>query len=226
MSNDKVWQYVGEDGSFDICIDPSDNTKWTVIQQEAYSLEKQDIVMKKFAEEFPNFSVDSYKMLTDACSRSEAMSLWLINANLTYSQQAQVPLFLKDTIEPSKFVDLQTNLTRINKKISDISKEKRDLADKYKSDLRKLDLKELKETKDLKDKDKFLHILSLNSSSLPFSVQINIEKYVPNDKENMQESRQMYARECLILYKKGLCEILSNNPDVDIVKIIEENRLK
>jgi hypothetical protein len=95
-----------------------------------------------------------------------------------------------------------------------------------KKDLRKLDLKEAKLTKEIKDKDKFLHVLSLNASSLPFSVLLNIEKYVPNDKEEMQESRAMFARECLILYKKGLCQLIKENPQIDILSVIEDNKLK
>jgi hypothetical protein len=132
MTSDKIFSYNEENGKFDIVVDTTDNSKWTVIRQESYSLDKHELIMRKFNEDFPQFNVENYKMLTDACSRSESMTLWLINANLTYSEESQVPLFVKDIIEPEHFVKLQSDLTLINKKVSEVSLEKRALVENYK----------------------------------------------------------------------------------------------
>lgn len=199
---------------------------WTVIKQESYKLSKSELVLSKFKKDFSAFQIDDYEMLTRVCSRSKKLTEWLINANLIFSDEAQLPIFLKDIVEPKQFSNLQSDLTRINKVISDYSIKKRELADKYKNDLRKLDVEEENAVDKIKEKDKLLTVLSLNSTCLPLTLQLQIEKYVPKDIENMQESREMYGRESLIQYKKMLCKIVMEVKDVDIKKIIDDNQLK
>lgn len=198
---------------------------WTVVKQESYKLSKEKIIVDKFNEEF-KFIVKDYKELTNACSRSKAFTEWLINANIAYSEEAELPLFIKDVIEPEHFSKLQTELTLINRKIADYSIRKRDLAERYKSDLKELQIKEEQETSKMKQKDKLLEVLSLNSQYLPFTLQLQIERYTPKDEENSQESREVYARECLIKYKRALCQIVVDNPSVDITEVINSNMLK
>lgn len=199
---------------------------WTVIKQESYKLSKSELVLAKFRKDFSAFQIDDYEMLTRVCSRSSKLTEWLINANLIFSDEAQLPLFLKDIVEPKQFNSLQTDLTKINKVISDYSIKKRDLAERYKNDLKRLDNEEEIDVNKIKSKDKLLTVLSLNSTCLPLTLQLQIEKYVPKDKENMQESREMYGRESLIQYKKMLCKIVMEIEDVDIKKIIDDNQLK
>lgn len=202
-----------------------DFSEWTVVRQESYKLNKDELIVRKFREEF-NFEIKDYKELTNTCSRSRAFTDWLINANLTYSEEAELPLFLKDVVEPKHFNILQSSLTEINKKISEFSIKKRNLAEKYKSDLAEIQKNEDLETKRVKEKDKMLKILSLNSQYLPFSLQLQIERYTPKDEENSQESREVYARECLIKYKRSLCQLVNDEPLVDIDKVIDANMLK
>jgi hypothetical protein len=53
-----------------------------------------------------------------------------------------------------------------------------------------------------------------------------IQKYVPNDLDEDQESRRMYGRECLIRYKKYLVDLVISDPTFDIDAEIESNKIK
>jgi hypothetical protein len=215
--NDEVYSVKDPDGDF---------KDWTVVKQESYKLGKRELILNKFKEDFPQFEINDYDELTNTCSRSSAFTEWLINANLVYADQAQTPLFLKDIVEPTKFQSLQKDLTDINKIISVSSIKKRKLADKYKVDLKVLDDEEKSSVNKVKKKDKYLKVLSINSTSLPFTLQLQIERYVPKDSENVQESRDVFAREILINYKRMLCKIVKDDPNVDIDAIITSNLLK
>jgi arsenate reductase-like glutaredoxin family protein len=207
--------------------DPDGNFKdWTVIKQESFKLDKSTLILDKFKKDFPQYKIDDYEFLTRACSRSKEMTQWLINANLEYADEAQTPLFAKDIIEPGHFKQLQSKITEISKVISKQSLKKRELADKYKSDLKDLENEEKILVNKIKGDDKYVKILSLNSTYLPFTLQIQIEGYVPKDKENLQESRDVFARETLIQYKRTLCQMVKDNPKVDIDGVIESNLLK
>lgn len=218
-----VFNVNGKTYEFD---DPSGNSDdWTVVKQESYKLSKRETVLKKFNEEF-QFDVEDYDQLTRVCSRSKVFTNWLINANLAYSEEAQLPLFVKDVIEPQHFRKLQSTLSKINVIYSEQSLKKKKLAEQFKNDLKVIEQEEIDLADKLKKQDKLLHILAMNSTYLPFSIQLKIEKYVPKDEEKSQESREVFGRECLINYKRMLCKVVIDNPGIDIVELINTNMLK
>jgi hypothetical protein len=208
-------------------IDPSDDSSdWFVVQEESLSLDKGQLILNQFKQEFPHFNVNSYDELTEACSRSEYFNDWLINANLKFSEFSQVPLFLKDSIKGEEFKEIQNNLTKVNKIIGLNSQKKQKLAAEYKNSIKHIDLNEKNEIGKILDSNKILKILSLKSTYLPFSIQLMIQKYVPNDLDEVQESRRMYGRECLIRYKKYLVDLVISDPTFDIDAEIESNKIK
>lgn len=198
---------------------------WTIIEQQSFKLNKRDIILSKFKSEF-EFDVNSYEELVECCSRSRVYSKWLINANLLYSEESQVPLFLKDLIEPKEYSSIQSKLSEINANYSTYSKKKKILSEKYKNELKIIEEEEERAITKIKGHSKYLKVLSMDSTYLPFSLQILINRYTPNDSEKVAESRISYGREVLIQYKRTLCEIIKDDPTVDIDSIIEENVLK
>jgi len=191
--------------------------------------------LEAFQNEFPQFDVRSYDELTELCSRSKVFMRWLIKANSNYSEFAQLPLFLKDKVKPEKYIQLQTCLTSISRKQSQFGLSKTALANKYQTDLAKIENEESESIKTIlnteidkndKDLNKILKVISLNSTYLPFSLQMVIQRYVPSNLEDPQESGRVFAREILIRYKEALVDAIINNDSIDVDSLIESNQLK
>lgn len=221
--------------SYEVRTPDKDPSNWIVIKQESLSYEKGDIILDKFREEYPQFNIVSYDELTKLCSRSKIFTDWLIKANAEYAEFAQLPLFLVDKVKPENYTKLQNKLTNISKEQSNFGKLKTALAIKYQEELRKLNEKE----KQLIDKNlnepiddtdlklnKILKVLSIDSTYLPFSLQMVIQRYVPSSLEDPQESGRVYAREILIRYKESLVDAVLNNPDLNVDELIKTNMLK
>lgn len=221
----KIFEINVEGNEYYVDGIPDDCKEWTVVKQESYKLSKEEVVLSAFKSEF-QFDIKSYKELTEVCSRSTKFTEWLINANLLYSEEAQLPLFLKDIVQPDEYKSVQEDLSRINNNYSKYSLKKRALSEKYKKELAEIDKEQVKEVNIIKNKSSLIKILSMNSTLLPFTLQIQINRYVPNDKEDVQESREVYAREVLINYKRMLCKIVKDNPTINIDELIENNQLK
>lgn len=224
MVNQWEFKYDGE--TIKVAQPGSNFKDWVIIEQESLSYNKGDKILERWNNDFPHFKMDDYEKLTEACSRTRKFSEWLTMANLEYSNFAQLPKFLDGEVSPEIFQEKQTKLNSINKTVSKFSKEKKELSEKYKIDLREIENTEKKEVDKILNKDKILKVLAMNSTRLPFSLQLNIQGYTPSDTKNNQESRQSYGREVLIQYKKALIQTINRLPDVDIDALIDANELK
>lgn len=221
-----MFNFEVNEKSYGINLPDRDKNNWVVIKEESLKYDKGALVLDSFNKEFPHLQMDSYEKLVLVCGRSRKLSEWLIMANLKYSEFAQMPSYLEDLVEPSEFKIIQGKITSINEQIASYSAKKQKLAEKYKSDLRNLEAEESKKISEAKGDNKALIILSLNQTQLPASLQLAIENYEPSDKTDLQESRRVYAREVLISYKKSLLQVIKDVPEVDVLKLIEENELK
>lgn len=199
---------------------------WTVVKQQSMKYVKGDVIVEKFNKDFPHAKVNNYELICDLASRSRKISEWLVNANVTYSELAEMPLYLEGLVEPKTYKSLTSDILQINRTIGSFSQQRQELAEKYKNELKRLDKKENETINLIKGKNKILKVLTLNTTSLPLTLQLMISGYSPANSLNVQESQKIYAREMLINYKVTLIKKIISNEDIDIDAIIEESQLK
>lgn len=199
---------------------------WTVVKQQSMKYVKGDVIVENFNKDFPHAVVDNYEVICDLASRSRKISEWLVNANITYSELAEMPLYLEGLVEPKTYKNLSTDILHINRTIGSFSQQRQELAEKYKKELKNLEKKENESINKIKGNNKLLRILTLNTTALPLTLQLMISGYSPSNSLNVQESQKVYAREMLINYKVALIKKVIANPDIDIDVIIEESQLK
>lgn len=202
-----------------------DSDNWYVIQQASFTIDKQDFILRKFREDFPNLNVLDYAQFELVLNRSAKLQEWYSITSLLYTDSIQLPVAYKDLFNPSEyqgyFKDMQVYKNNLAKESLEIEK----LSSKFKSDVNNIKKKYFNLNKEIIDKNKYYPIITLNGTQLPLSIQIEIEKYTPKDGDITQQ-KSLYAREYLINYKRFLIEKVKQNPEIDILGLIEEMQVK
>lgn len=203
----------------------SDSDNWYIIQQGSFTIDKKEFVLNKYNEDFPHVKIDNYDTFELVLNRSTKLQEWFAHASLAYTDSIQLPVAYKDLFEPEEYNKFFDDTQEYKNNLALESAEIEELSAKFDRDLKLIKNK----YKQLNDKvvarNKFYPILLLNATYLPLSIQIDIEGYTPKTGDVTQQ-KSLYAREYLINYKRGLIEHVKNNPDVDVLDLIEVNRTK
>jgi hypothetical protein len=213
-------------GDLEVKLPDETLDNWVVVKQQSIKYVKGDIILEKFNKDFPHAVVDSYDVICELASRSTKISEWLVNANTVYSELAEMPLYLDGLVEPKIYKGLTHDIQRINETIGSFSQSRQQLAEKYKNELKVLEKKEKEAINKIKGDNKFLRVLTLNTTSLPLTLQLMINGYSPSNSENLQESQKVFAREMLINYKVSLIKKIIEDPNFKIDIVIDDNQLK
>jgi hypothetical protein len=213
-------------GDLEVKLPDETLDNWVVVKQQSIKYVKGDIILEKFNKDFPHAVVNSYDVICDLASRSTKISEWLVNANTIYSELAEMPLYLDGLVEPKIYKGLTQDIQRINETIGSFSQSRQQLAEKYKNELKILEKKEKEAINKIKGDNKFLRVLTLNTTSLPLTLQLMINGYSPSNSENLQESQKVFAREMLINYKVSLIKKIIEDPNFKVDIVIDDNQLK
>lgn len=206
---------------------------WTINKSEVVQFAKEEVIVKSFEESFPNISLlgnssfDKYTFLSGLVSRNSKLKEWFSLEKLKYSELAQLPSYLKDLVEPKKFLDLQRKVNDVNRVISDYTNKRSAAAEEYHLKLNKLDAEMNSKVSAIKGEDKLIKILTLTSQSLPLSMAAALEKYtMVGISEDFIDRKKFYVRELLTNFKISLIKLVNSDPNVDIDAIIDEVSLK
>jgi hypothetical protein len=213
-------------GDLEVKLPDETLDNWVVVKQQSIKYVKGDIILEKFNKDFPHAVVGSYDVICELASRSTKISEWLVNANTIYSELAEMPLYLDGLVEPKIYKGLTQDIQRINETIGSFSQNRQQLAEKYKNELKILEKKEKEAIDKIKGNNKFLRVLTLNTTSLPLTLQLMINGYSPSNSENLQESQKVFAREMLINYKVSLIKKIIEDPNFKVDIVIDDNQLK
>jgi hypothetical protein len=205
---------------------PSKNKDgWYTIQQQSFSIDKGSFLVNEFNKDFPNFKCNDIEQLNDIVSRSTALKEWFRSASLKFVDSIQLPVSLKDKIEPSEyqtyFEDMQSIKDNLAKKSAEIEK----ASVKFNNELKSITNEYENVIKNIKSKNKIYSILTLTKEDLPLTLQFEINGYSPKVDDVVKE-RSSYGSELLVEYQRVLIDKLNEDPDVDINQLINENRLK
>lgn len=212
--------------SKEIIIDkPSpDEQNWYTTESESFGIDKNVFVIESYNNDFPGYYIDNIEMLLNVISRSKALQKWYADCSAKYSQAAMLPSYLKQVVEPIKYKQISNKISKYNQILKKESDELEKESVIYKEKCRKISENNRKEL-DLIKADKLVSIVTMNTTSLPISMQIDIEKYTPKDGDIAQQRRK-YARELLMCFQKQLATIVESDPTVDINLLIESLTLK
>lgn len=223
----KVYRMLNNE--FDPVVDVKRPTKesdnWYVIQQESFTINKEDFVLRKFREDFPKLDVLDYAQFELVLNRSAKLQEWYSITSLLYTDSIQLPVAYKDLFNPTEYQGYFKDMQKYKGNLAKESLEIEELSSKFKQDVKDVKNKYYKLNKEIIDTNKYYPIITLNGTQLPLSIQIEIEKYTPKDGDITQQ-KSLYAREYLINYKRFLIQKVKENPDIDIIGLIEEMQVK
>lgn len=202
-----------------------DQQNWYTIEQQSFTINKEDFILEKFKEDFPKFRIKDFEQFKLVLSRSEKLQDWYSKTSLLYADSIQLPVAFKDEFEPDEyqgyFRDMQKYKETLAKESYDIQK----LSEVFDKDLVKIKEKYRNDLEKIVNSNKLYPILTLKSIEMPLSIQIEIENYTPKTGD-VTNQKTLYAREMLISYQKALIDLVKNKPEIDIIQVIEENKVK
>lgn len=205
---------------------PSKNKDgWYTIQQQSFTIDKGEFLVSEFNKDFPNFKCVDKEQLDDIVSRSSALKDWYASAALKFVDSIQLPVSLKDKIEPDKYQTYFNDMQSIKSNLAEKS-EKIELASrKFNKELDIIKDEYDKQINKIKQKDKIYHILTLTKEDLPLTLQFEVNGYSPKVDDVVKE-RSSYGAELLVEYQRVLIDKLNDEPEIDIVSFINDNKLK
>lgn len=207
--------------SIDVNMPPIDEDKWLIVAEEKYRPDKQKFIYESFIEDYPHIKVSDGDQVYALASRSATLSEWLSKKNLEYAIIEGSPTFFRDHVDPKKFDAATKEILRLNAINAKKASEQAAAATRYKNSLAEI---EQKYEDQLNTGDKTAKVLSLNTTSLPLSIQLAIENYSPA--KSSSPNQKAFARECLINYKIALLKLIKDDPKVDIDRVIIDNQEK
>lgn len=207
--------------------------EWIVVRSASETTDKSKFFVTAFDKDFPSIvlagkdSGEKYAYLCDLCSRSRNLKRWLAATQLSYSNTAQLPLYLKDSVEPADYRIVQDNILVLKSELKVISAERKRISEKYSSDLDALDMREADIVKKVVGDDNIMKILLLTSDCLPLSLQIKIKEYKPTSEDaKTARNRRALSQEYLAKFKAELLRINAEVPNFDVDALVEELSLK
>lgn len=226
-------KFVNDGISIEVKGLPADKESWVSIQSASVEYDKRQTIIDKFAKDWPevklfgNTTDEKFDLLSRLASRSPDINEWLGIANIYYSDTTQMPLWLKEYVEPGEYRGKAEKLLLITENAAKYSNLKNEAAREFQAKIKKLDKDQAEGARKIVGGDKILKVISLDARSLPVSLQLAIEGYTPADKElDIAESRRVYTRELLIQFKRSLLTMLQEHPEVDIDKYVLSIRSK
>lgn len=159
----------------------TDPSKWEVVKAVEYRPDKDKYVLDAFKRSFPHLTgvtraEDIYKL----ASRSASLNEWLAKTNVSYAGSTQVPGYIKGLVNQEDYINAQSKITSLNALTITHAKKLEALAIDYKNRVDAVN-RELEEGKArIIQNDKIMHILTLNTTSLPLSIQLAIENFTPS----------------------------------------------
>jgi hypothetical protein len=220
-------------GDINIPIAAKDESDWITIQSQSVSYSKTEFFIKSFNSDFPSYTLlgksdlDKFKFLSDLCARTEALKLWFAAVSIKYSDTTQLPLYLKNVVEPDEYKAIQEKLLVLKDALAEVTKERNDLAVKYRADLDQLRVKEQNIISKTIGADNTMKIVSLSTDALPLSIQMRIQSYMANSEDaDVADNRRRLAQEYLAKFKTELIILDKIKPIANIDALIDEIALK
>lgn len=198
---------------------------WYSIKQQSFTIDKKQFLLEEFNKEFPNFKVSDYKLLEDVITRSSVLKTWYTAASLRYVDTIQLPVSLKNKINPDKYQEYFNDLQSIKTNLSEMSAEIEVVSDKFRNTISSIKNNYEQKISEIKRKNKIYSILTLNKEDLPLTLQFEVSGYSPKVDDVVKE-RVSYASELLIEYQRSLIDLLEKEPNIDIDSVIDNNRTK
>lgn len=212
-------------GNVSVTTPSTDESGWYVTEQQSFTIDKGEFMLKEFAKDFPKFKVNDYDVLQRVVGRSTKLQEWFQKTSLLYADSIQLPVSFKELFSPKDYNRFYKDILSYKTVLAQESAEIEELSKKFSTDLKEIKKKYKDKTDKIIGKEKVYSILSMNSSDMPISLQIEIEGYTPVTGDVTQK-RRMYGREMLLKYQRSLIKLVNDDPLVDIDAIIEENRVK
>lgn len=206
-------------------VDIDDPKQWRVIKSESYLPDRNDFVVKCWANDHKEFDTPNAETIYRLCSRSKNLSSWLEKVNLKYVISEAPPDYLKDFIDPNQFAKSTEILNKLSKHSKNETNELIEESKKYKNKVKEI----TKKYADIYKKEtipNFVKIINLKSNDLPISFIMAIDNFSSAKGEDSPKAKT-YARELLLTFKKGLLEFIKDKPeDFNIDQVIEDLKAK
>jgi len=180
--------------------------EWVVVKSESVEVDKQGFMLKEWNKTYGiKHKVKDFTQLANICSTNKSLSEWYALASLRYSQATQVPLYVKEEVDPAEYAKISSIITALN----DVNSEKQNLLDKeykkFEEARKRIEAEAELKIKQLKSDNVPVKILTINKTTLPISILLQIDNF--NPKENPDVMKDLFAREMLINYKKSLFKL-------------------
>lgn len=212
-------------GKISVTTPQTDESGWYVTQQQSFTIDKGDFMLEQFSKDFPKFKVTDYDVLQRIVGRSTKLQDWFQKTSLLYADSIQLPVAFKELFNPEDYNRYYKDILNYKQILADESAEIETLSDKFTKELNEIKLKYKQKGEQILGKEKVYKVLSMNSSDMPISLQIEIEGYTPVTGDVTQK-RRMYGREMLLKYQRALLQLIKDDSSIDIDAIIDENRVK
>jgi hypothetical protein len=210
-----------------------DQNDWITIQSQSVSYSKTEFFIKSFNSDFPSYTLlgesdlDKFRFLSDLCARTDALKLWFAAVSVKYSDTTQLPLYLKNVVEPDEYKAIQEKLLVLKDALAEVTKARNDLAAKYRADLNQLRVREQNIISKTIGADNTMKIVSLTTEALPLSIQMRIQSYMANSQDaDVADNRRRLAQEYLAKFKTELIILDKTKPIANIDALIDEIALK
>lgn len=198
---------------------------WIIIKDEKYRPDKDKFILDQFRKDYPHVPVKDCQQVYNLGSRSSVIAEWLGRNNIQYSLIQETPTYFRDLVGPDSFRSLSNKIQKINKIQVNKAKEEEAAAFEYKNKIKEINKKYNILIEKEKEFNKELKVLTLSTNSLPLTIQLAIDNYVPGD-DPTSPDKKSFAREMLIRFKQSLIKIIKDNPSVNIDEIIDEFSVK
>lgn len=219
----------------EIVIDEADvnEDNWVTIKSQSVTFDKNEFYIGEFKRDFPDYTLlgsnalEKFTFLSELCGRSPAMKKWFAATSIKYSDTTQLPLYLKDSVAPEEYVQVQGKLLRLKDELSVVIKKRNDLAVKYAADLKSLENEEREVVKRTIGDDNIVKIVSLTTECLPLSIQMKIQSYMAGSPDaDLADNRRRLAQEYLAKFKIALLKLNSEGKLQDVDALVKELELK
>lgn len=203
----------------------SDINDWYTIEQQSFTVDKGEYILKEFSKDFPGFKVDDFQYLLKVINRSKTLREWYARTSLLYANTVQLPVGYKDLFEPNQYLKMMEDMTSYKNNLVKESEEIEKISNEFTNNINNIRDKYRSLNEQIVSKNKLYPILTLTGEDLPLSIQMEIEGYSPATGD-ISNSQKAFSKELLIQYKRALINKVKENPNIDIVKVIDANRLK
>jgi len=205
-------------------INVRDSSSWKVVEAQNFRPDKPEFMLKRFKKDFPKqaSAVNDFDMLTKLASRSKAVSEWYARVSAEYVLEINVPKYLKDIVEPKEFEEANTKIKELNKLAAERALDEQRVVKNYQQEMKKIEEDYTKKSA-VNLQNKLVRILTLNSTSLPITLQLMIENFTPSTTSGSPD-KKTYAREVLTQFKISLLKYFADkaNKDADLEDFLTE----